>query len=302
MLALGAGRIKEDNPDSLVNQEALLPGALFSMIVKESLSGYLAALKALIERDIRASESTRPGFTPPPLPVFDDGKWFRGCIEKACGKVDVGRKLDYFLGTGNLVSDSGLDLQQTSGFTVVAERLNYWRFISHFRSIHRGAFFAQLRTTTVRKLLPDSWGYLCPVHTPDGSPCGLLNHLAAACLIMQHNADRTEVASALNPVLAQAGAVLLPLGGNLPAKQYLPITLDSQLLARVTVENAPAVTAALRKFKVSRGVADGSPTDAAISTLEIALVLPGADGRFPGLFLLWARRDSNPQPPAFPPD
>jgi DNA-directed RNA polymerase I subunit RPA2 len=24
---------------------------------------------------------------------------------------------------------------------------------------------------------------LCPVHTPDGSPCGLLNHLSATCRV-----------------------------------------------------------------------------------------------------------------------
>jgi len=35
----------------------------------------------------------------------------------------------------------------------------------------------------VRKLLPDSWGFMCPVHTPDGSPCGLLLHLTAACRV-----------------------------------------------------------------------------------------------------------------------
>lgn len=58
------------------------------------------------------------------------------------------------------------------------------RYLSHFRSIHRGAFFATLRTTAVRKLMPESWGFLCPVHTPDGAPCGLLNHLAADCRII----------------------------------------------------------------------------------------------------------------------
>lgn len=36
----------------------------------------------------------------------------------------------------------------------------------------------------MRKLLPESWGFLCPVHTPDGSPCGLLNHFTAACSII----------------------------------------------------------------------------------------------------------------------
>ena len=35
----------------------------------------------------------------------------------------------------------------------------------------------------MRKLLPESWGFMCPVHTPDGSPCGLLNHLTAACKV-----------------------------------------------------------------------------------------------------------------------
>lgn len=41
-----------------------------------------------------------------------------------------------------------------------------------------------MKTTTPRKLLPESWGFLCPVHTPDGSPCGLLNHLAAECKVV----------------------------------------------------------------------------------------------------------------------
>lgn len=63
-----------------------------------------------------------------------------------------------FLATGNLVSPTGLDLQQASGFTIVAEKLNWQRYISHFRCIHRGAFFAELKTTTVRKLLPEAWG------------------------------------------------------------------------------------------------------------------------------------------------
>ena len=58
--------------------------------------------------------------------------------------------------------------------------MRYW---SHLRSIHRGAYFVEMKTTTVRKLLPDSWGFMCPVHTPDGSLCGLLNHLSLGCTI-----------------------------------------------------------------------------------------------------------------------
>lgn len=64
----------------------------------------------------------------------------------------------------------------------MADKLNFYRYLSHFRAVHRGAFFTTMRTSTVRKLLPEAWGFLCPVHTPDGTPCGLLNHLAAACM------------------------------------------------------------------------------------------------------------------------
>lgn len=93
-------------------------------------------------------------------------------------------QVSYLLATGNLLSRSGLDLMQVSGYTVLAERLNFFRFVSHFQSVHRGAFFSEMKTTTVRKLLPESFGFLCPVHTPDGAPCGLLNHLAAAASVL----------------------------------------------------------------------------------------------------------------------
>lgn len=66
--------------------------------------------------------------------------------------------MEYLLATGNLVSKSGLGLMQAAGFCVIADKLNYYRYVSHFRSIHRGAFFTEMRTTAVRKLLPEAWG------------------------------------------------------------------------------------------------------------------------------------------------
>ena len=176
---------------------------------------------------------------------------------------DVGARLVYLLSTGNLQSRGGLDMSQSTGFTIVAERLNFvrwcfswpsaacacaswpplpqaapqlvhtaspkqlvlgqhacdrdipaepsWapRYIAHFRSVHRGAYFAQLRTTAVRKLLPDSWGFLCPVHTPDGAPCGLLSHLSAGCQVVAQPArDPDNLRTALSQVrlLTQARA------------------------------------------------------------------------------------------------
>ena len=64
------------------------------------------------------------------------------------------KQIESFLSTGNLRSRTGLDLMQDKGYTVIADKLNNMRFLSHFRSVHRGAYFAEMKTTTVRKLLP----------------------------------------------------------------------------------------------------------------------------------------------------
>lgn len=72
--------------------------------------------------------------------------------------LDLGKPMGYFLATGNIISKSGLGLMQASGLAVVADKLNFGRYVSHFRCVHRGSFFAEMRTTAVRKLLPEAWG------------------------------------------------------------------------------------------------------------------------------------------------
>ncbi|KZV79356.1 putative RPA135-DNA-directed RNA polymerase I, 135 kd subunit [Exidia glandulosa HHB12029] len=147
LYSLVSGACAVDNPDSPQHQEVLLPGALYGMIVKERLEEALNAIRGLIMMDVRNGA---------PNVDFHDEKYLLKIMQKV--NFDVGARLSNFMATGNLVSPSGLDLQQASGFTIVAEKLNWHRYISHFRCIHRGAFFAELKTTTVRKLLPESWG------------------------------------------------------------------------------------------------------------------------------------------------
>jgi len=40
--------------------------------------------------------------------------------------------MDNFLATGNLTSRTNLDMMQTSGYTIVADKLNQMRYLSHF--------------------------------------------------------------------------------------------------------------------------------------------------------------------------
>lgn len=66
--------------------------------------------------------------------------------------------MENFLATGNINSMSGLGLMQDKGLTIVAENINRMRYMSHFRAVHRGSYFQEMRTTESRQLLPDAWG------------------------------------------------------------------------------------------------------------------------------------------------
>lgn len=73
-------------------------------------------------------------------------------------RSNIDSQMEYFLSTGNVRTPTGLGLMQTSGLTIIVENINRMRYMSHFRAIHRGAFFQEMRTTEARQLLPDAWG------------------------------------------------------------------------------------------------------------------------------------------------
>ncbi|TPX16680.1 uncharacterized protein E0L32_003621 [Thyridium curvatum] len=264
LYALVAGDCTVDNPDAVQNQEILLGGFLYGQILKEKLDEFLSTSVRLTLRDYFRRNSANI-FTSEPFQKDFPVAIFRRANE------NVGNALEYFLSTGNLQSPSGLDLQQTSGFTVVAEKLNFLRFISHFRMVHRGSFFAQLKTTTVRKLLPESWGFLCPVHTPDGAPCGLLNHLAHKCKILTEASD----ASAVPQLAAELGIVQ---SSSAATDESVVVMLDGKIIGWSTPTESKRIADTLRHWKV-----DGShPVPL---NLEIGYVPPSNGGSYPGIYM-----------------
>ena len=263
LYSLVEGECAADNPDAVSTQEILLPGFLYAMILKERLEEWLNTIKLGVYEWCRANSwasVTNPDFEKQLIPKI---------MSKTTGVI--GQALEYFLATGNLTSPTGLDLQQTSGFTVVAEKINFLRFISHFRMIHRGAFFAQMKTTTVRKLLPESWGFLCPVHTPDGTPCGLLNHLAHHCKI----ATKDVSASKIPQLVAQLG---VSADSEARLEDSIVVQLNGRILGYCSPKQALAIHDTFRFWKVEGG--HGIPRE-----LEIGYIPTSSGGQYPGVYM-----------------
>lgn len=164
---------------------------------------------------------------------------------KNCGTLES--SMENFLSTGNIRSASGLGLMQSSGLTVVAENINRMRFMSHFRAIHRGSFFQEMRTTEARQLLPDAWGFICPVHTPDGAPCGLLNHLAMNCIVTKH--PDPELKNNVVSVLLDLG--MLPSSITLNWKNCYTVMLDGKIIGSIEDGIVARVCDKLRMLKIA---------------------------------------------------
>jgi DNA-directed RNA polymerase I subunit RPA2 len=124
LYALVAGDCVPDNPDSTQHHEILLGGFLYLQILKERIDDFLSGIRGLITSDLRAEANKLPRAKPVD---FHDKRLFAQTLQKY--HFDLGQKMVYFLATGNLNSVSGLDLQQVTGYTIVAEKLNFLRSI-----------------------------------------------------------------------------------------------------------------------------------------------------------------------------
>ncbi|KAJ3682242.1 hypothetical protein LUZ60_014815 [Juncus effusus] len=261
-----------DNFDALQNQEAITPGHIMAVYLKEKLEEWLNKSKRVLKEEMEKNES------------FDlsNIKEIKKILNRP--SAQIGMSIERMIKIGKLNSLSGLDLPQREGMTILAERLNFHRFISHFRAVHRGNAFTKMRITTVRKLLPESWGFLCPVHTPDGTPCGLLNHMTHVCRLTSFYSTEGKIKD-FPKIRMEIVTLLLGLGMTQLAPKiehvgppdFLTVMLDGCVVGTVPARSAEKIVGLLRRFKLSQS---GVPED-----LEVGYVPTSLAGAFPGVYL-----------------
>ncbi|XP_020616310.1 DNA-directed RNA polymerase I subunit RPA2-like isoform X2 [Orbicella faveolata] len=261
LYALALEKCSPESADNPMMQEVLLGGHLYLMCLKEKLEFWLYRVREALEKAMTKKQDFHLN-TATLIQAMQYG-------------ANISHQMEYLLATGNLISRSGHGLMQVSGFSVVADRLNFYRFLSHFRCVHRGSFFSQMRTTSVRKLLPEAWGFLCPVHTPDGAPCGLLNHMAASCQVV----NTVPQTAHLSRLLCSLGMTLNDAPAPADMKSCYTVVLDGRVLGRVDMDLAPALVNRLRMLKVLG-------QEKVPQMLEICLVpITSVASQYPTLFL-----------------
>jgi DNA-directed RNA polymerase I subunit RPA2 len=108
-------------------------------------------------------------------------------------------------------------------------------------------------------------GFICPVHTPDGTPCGLLNHLARGC----HVATRPSKAAPIESLLNTLGVIGSESG-------EWSVWVEGRVVGWVSASRAKKAANALRVLKAQEG------WDVEVCLLEAE---EGLRGQWPGLFV-----------------
>ncbi|KAH9510873.1 DNA-directed RNA polymerase I subunit RPA2 [Dermatophagoides farinae] len=257
----------EEKPDNPMFHEIYQSGHIYFTLLLERFQVFLSTIKQAIERQFQ--QSLR----------FRDASSFTlttAMVRKALTSNyrEITRPMEHLITTGYLRSKTGLGLMQSAGMAVKAEKINFWRFLAHFRSVHRGQFFSEMKTTACRKLYPEAWGFLCPVHTPDGAPCGLLNHFSELCQITNQQQSVRHLTSVLT------GLGMEPLDSPIkPDSNYLNVLLDGRALGFVHENCVTKIVNQLRMMKTTG-------KEKIPLTLEIGLV-PHTDKptQYPALYL-----------------
>lgn len=251
LLSFVSNEIVVDNVDVPSNHELLTETQIISVLLRDRLEDvlrtFLVSYRKAASKRSREKDGKRSLGSEGDVSLGDpDEDHVLGltAVKEIFKKMDVnvGHRLEHFLSTGNLNALCCSDILQSSGFCIVAERVNFYRYLSHFRSISRGSFFAAMKTTEVRKLRPESWGFICPVHTPDGAPCGLLTHLSSGAAIVNSTED-------FDPgVLFEFGVVPVVRG----VEMKVPVVVDGRVTGFTS--SPSSVVDMLRRYRNSKGL------------------------------------------------
>lgn len=238
------GKINPDDIDSPSNFELCSELQLFPICIREKLNeikrSFMLKILYFMRNRIATGDSTTTfNVSEAAELTYDLSDFQLEKIKKIFDTldIDIGAKLKKLVSIGVITTICCSDILQNNSFSIMAERINMWRFTSHFASISRGAYFSNLKITSIRKLKPEGWGFFCPVNTPDGAPCGLLFHLSKSCYI-------SDSTFAFDDIVLYDYGVIPPYRGY---HSGVPVFYNGKLSG--TIENAKELVRSLREYR-----------------------------------------------------
>ena len=158
LLRVNCGDLPEDSRDDYCLKRVDTTGTLLALLFRQLFRNFLKLLSMQLSRAV------------------DNGKCLS--LADAINPKRISSGFKYALSTGNW----GIQKQSSAqnGVAQVLSRMNYVSTLSHLRRVNT-PINREGKLPKPRQLSLSHYGLLCPVETPEGQACGLVENLALLC-------------------------------------------------------------------------------------------------------------------------
>ena len=193
LLMTEKGLIPIDDRDAYPNKRIVTTGSLLTHLFRQLFQKVCKDIRSKFVHEVN-NDSWKKGETPHPLEVLNVNNLY-----KILKVSTIEGKLKQALATGNFTvqglgtsSSASLSNATKVGVSQVLNRLSYSATISHLRRIQTPVEKSG-KLLAPRKLHGTSWGYVCPVETPEGHSVGIVKALSMLTSISQHTPSSVTI-------------------------------------------------------------------------------------------------------------
>ena len=179
------GKIVLDDRDAYPNKRVVTTGSLLTHLFRQLFQKVCKDVRGKFVHEVN-NDVWKRGATPRPLEVLNINNLY-----KILKVSTIEGKLKQALATGNFTvqgvgpSNPSASNATKIGVSQVLNRLSYMATISHMRRIQTPVEKSG-KLLAPRKLHATSWGFVCPVETPEGHSVGIVKSMCMLTSISQH--------------------------------------------------------------------------------------------------------------------
>jgi DNA-directed RNA polymerase II subunit RPB2 len=184
LVLTGQGKIKLDDRDAYPNKRVVTTGALLTHLFRQLFQKVCKDVRGKFVHEVN-NDTWKKGEKPRPLEVLNINNLY-----KILKVSTIEGKLKQALATGNFtvqgVGPANASSNATKvGVSQVLNRLSYLATVSHLRRIQTPVEKSG-KLLAPRKLHGTSFGFVCPVETPEGHSVGIVKAMSMMTSISQH--------------------------------------------------------------------------------------------------------------------
>ena len=184
LILTNQGKITLDDRDAYPNKRIVTTGALLTHLFRQLFQKVCKDIRGKFVHEIN-NDSWKKGTTPRPLEVLNINNLY-----KILKVSTIEGKLKQALATGNFTVQgvgpaSNVSSATKIGVSQVLNRLSYLATLSHLRRIQTPVEKSG-KLLAPRKLHGTSFGFVCPVETPEGHSVGIVKSMSMLTSISQH--------------------------------------------------------------------------------------------------------------------